>query len=257
MKPPPTRIVLLSDSAADGYQPSLRPAPLNFYGPAFGFAFLANMLTLTAAALMYRFADFVTFLGGSELELGHIVGFGMVGSMLMRLAQGVGIDRHGPRGVWLLSLAMFAASMLGHLFVSQPNHIAIFVLQALYRTSLAGVFGASFTYVSRSLPVEGMARAIGTLGTAGMLGMFIGPVLGDFLSQSGASIATSPVGSIATASGAPGAANSIACFWLPRALPRALSSRPGSPLAECPGLKSDAGFMSRRCSGATIPAACC
>ena len=43
---------------------------------------------------LFRYADFVTCLGGSEYELGWIVGVGMLGSIAMRIFQGVGIDRY-------------------------------------------------------------------------------------------------------------------------------------------------------------------
>ena len=42
-------------------------------------------------SLLFRYADVVFFLGGSELLLGTIVGVGMIGSLAMRLAQGVGL----------------------------------------------------------------------------------------------------------------------------------------------------------------------
>src|SRR5437016_6297132 len=76
------------------------PEP-NVYGRAFWLSYLALTSLMVAVSLMYRYADFITFLGGTELELGVVVGVGMVGSLLMRLAQGVGIDRYGSRHIWI------------------------------------------------------------------------------------------------------------------------------------------------------------
>ena len=45
---------------------------------------------MTAWSLLYRYADFVRLLGGTEFHLGWIVGVGMVGSIFMRLALGRG-----------------------------------------------------------------------------------------------------------------------------------------------------------------------
>jgi hypothetical protein len=53
------------------------------------------MLISAAVAILYRYADFVTLLGGSEFHLGWIVGVGMVGSLSVRLALGSWIDHHG------------------------------------------------------------------------------------------------------------------------------------------------------------------
>ena len=61
-------------------------APKTAYGREFWLSYAALTTLMVAVSLMYRFADFVTFLGGSELDLGAIVGVGMVGSLAMRLA---------------------------------------------------------------------------------------------------------------------------------------------------------------------------
>jgi MFS family permease len=136
---------------------------------------------MVAISLMYRYADFVLFLDGTEWTVGRIVGVGMVGSLVMRFFQGYGIDHFGPRSIWLGSLAGFVLSLLGHVFVTNPDGLAIFLLRIGYSTSVAGAFGASITSVSRSLPLARMAEVIGSLGTSGFIAMALGPQLGDFL----------------------------------------------------------------------------
>jgi MFS family permease len=153
----------------------------NVYGRDFWCAYVANTAMMVAVSLLYRYADFVLYLGGSEWNVGLIVGIGMVGSLAMRAFQGFGIDHFGPRSVWLWSMALFVFSMLGHVAVSNVNGPAIFVLRILYTISLAGAFGASITSVSRRLPLARMAEVIGSLGTSGFVAMALGPQLGDFL----------------------------------------------------------------------------
>ena len=51
------------------------------YGAPFWFTYLANASLMVAVSLLFRYADFVEFLGGSELQLGLIVGAGMVGAL--------------------------------------------------------------------------------------------------------------------------------------------------------------------------------
>ncbi len=170
-------------TAATVFSPSLPQTRIpSAYGRAFWLTYLSLTTIMIAVSLMYRYADFITFLGGGEWELGAVVGVGMIGSLLMRLVQGAGIDRFGPRHVWLASAALFVVSMLGHLLVSRPGGIEIYVLQALYRTSIAGVFGAAFTFAFQQMPVHRMAEAVGTVGTASFLGMVIGPLIGDAIS---------------------------------------------------------------------------
>ncbi len=177
-----SRASRLSTSAAGA---PLRSQQREFLGlpGRFWLAYLAHLLMMTAAGMMYRYADLVTYLGGSELELGWIVGVGMIGSLTMRLTQGTVIDRAGPRDIWLFSLALLAASLAGHVWVQSAHGPAIYLLQILYRTALAGVFGASFTYVFQLLPPQRMGEGVGMIGIAGFMGMIVGPVIGDAIAS--------------------------------------------------------------------------
>ncbi len=55
------------------------------------------------------------------------------------------------------------------------------MLRVIFQTSIAGVFGASITYISRRAPMPRVAEIVGTLGTSGFVGMMAGTTLGDFL----------------------------------------------------------------------------
>ncbi len=136
---------------------------------------------MVAVSLLFHYADFVKQLGGTELNLGWIVGIGMVGSLAMRLAQGIGIDTYGPRRIWLISSALFVLSCLGHLLVSSPDGAAIFLLRIAYQCAIAGFFGASITFISGRAPITRVAEVVGTLGTSGFVGMIAGTTLGDLL----------------------------------------------------------------------------
>jgi MFS family permease len=136
---------------------------------------------MVAVSLLYRYGDFVSLLGGDEVDLGWIVAAGMVGSLMMRLAQGSGIDTYGPRRIWLWSSALFIVSCGGHLLVTSAEGPLIYALRVLYQTSVSGFFGASITYISGRAPIARMAEVIGTLGTSGFIGMMIGTQLGDRL----------------------------------------------------------------------------
>jgi hypothetical protein len=79
-------------TSAPPERPTVRKQPAA-YGRVFWFSYAANLCIMVAITLLFRYADFVTLLGGDEFDLGWIVGVGMVGSLAMRCAQGVGIDR--------------------------------------------------------------------------------------------------------------------------------------------------------------------
>jgi len=151
------------------------------YDRSFWCGYVANVLILVAVALMFRYSDFVTVLGGSAWNLGWIVGIGAIGSLAMRLTQGVGIDHFGPRKIWMLSLALVAASLLGHLLVTRVDGLMIYVLRIGYQCGLAGTFASQITYVSQRAPRARMAEVLGVLGSSGFIGMTLGSQLGDVL----------------------------------------------------------------------------
>lgn len=172
---------------------SLEPAPpksahsreQTTYDRAFWYAYTANTLIMVAVSLLFRYADFIHYLGGTELNLGWIVGIGMIGSLLMRMAQGRGIDQFGPRFVWVLSNCFFILSLVAHLFVTNVDGLAIYIVRIAFNTSVAGIFGASITNISLRAPTHRLAEVLGTLGTSGFLGMMLGTLLGDRLFGAG------------------------------------------------------------------------
>lgn len=154
------------------------------YGHHFWCTYAANALMMVAFSLLFRYSDFVELLGGNELTLGLIVGAGMIGSLSMRLFQGLGIDRYGSKQVWLISNVIFLFSLLAHLWITNVDGPAIYILRIVFQSSIAGVFGASITYISRRAPLLRVAEIVGTLGTSGFVGMMAGTTLGDWLCRS-------------------------------------------------------------------------
>ncbi len=166
--------------------PPTRPASVasrrhSAYGSPFWLAYAANLLVMVAVSLLFRYADFVTLLGGNELQLGWIVGVGMVGSLAVRAALGAGIDHYGARTVWVGSLMLFAATCFAHLAITSCHGPAIYLVRIGWCCSLAGIFGALMTFISGRASGSRMAEMVGMVGTAGFLGQMMGTQLGDLL----------------------------------------------------------------------------
>ena len=137
------------------------------FGLYFWFAYAANTTLMIGVSALFRYADFVTSLGGDEYELGWIVGIGMLGAIAMRIFQGVGIDRYGAGNIWIVSVALVCVSLFAHTQVSSLNTPLVFMARILYTTSLAGAFGASITFVSSRAPDGRTGEMIGALGGRG------------------------------------------------------------------------------------------
>ena len=167
--------------------PDAAPSPDSSHGYdlVFWMAYLSNGLTTVANAMMVCYSDFVTVLGGEERQLGLIVGVGMVGSIITRMVQGEFIDRYGAGRIWFWSTLLYCISLALHLTLSTAYSPAIFIVRVLMQSSIAGIFGASITFVSIRVVPNRMAEIIGTLGTSGFLGIMLGPALADWLRRRG------------------------------------------------------------------------
>lgn len=174
---------LPASSVRTSPQAAARPAarPSVGYGPVFWRTYAANTVMMVAFALLYRFADFVTVLGGSEIHLGWIVGVGTVGSLATRLFLGTAIDRQGPRQVWLGSTILFAICCFAHLGIGSCHGPAIYLLRIAWCSALAGFFGASTTFIAVGAAEIKVAEMVGMLGTSGFVGTVLGSALGDAL----------------------------------------------------------------------------
>ena len=143
---------------------------------------------MMAIALLYRYADFIKLLGGTEFHLGWIVGVGIAGSVATRLVIGSWIDRFGSGPLWIGSLLLFAVTCLAHLAVTTHNGPAVYLLHILFYSAVAGINGAAVTFVSHCGPEKKIAEMIGMWGTSGFIGAVLGTQLGDLLFSGAASI---------------------------------------------------------------------
>lgn len=158
------------------------------YDRTFLLCYLANTAMLVGVSLLFRYEDFVKNIGGTVFDLGLIVGIGTTGAITARLAQGLAIDRIGPRKIWLLCLAIYAASLFWHLRIEQLG-VEVYFARILMNTSLAGAFGSSIAFISLRSPANRVAETLGVLGSSGFIGMALGPVVGDMIFAADHSIA--------------------------------------------------------------------
>jgi len=164
------------------------PLPIakdSIYDLTFWAAYLSNALVSAGNTLLCRYADYVNFLGADEFHLGWIIGFGMVGSLIMRFALGRSIDRFGARRIWLLTILATALGCIVHLGINDYRGPAIYFARVFYIISLAGVFSASMTLISARAPKQRMAEVIGIYGSAGFAGILLGAPLADLLFPAG------------------------------------------------------------------------
>jgi MFS family permease len=148
------------------------------YTSQFWLAYVANFALVAANTLMYRFAELVAFLGGSEQAAGAVVGTGFAAALLVRLVIGQGVDRYGTRAVWVLSTLFFIGGAASLLLCHRVS-AGLYLARTLYAVGMAGMLTCSVVHVQDLVPPPLRTEAIGILGTSGFLAMIAGSNLGD------------------------------------------------------------------------------
>ena len=146
---------------------------------AFWMAFASQLLLCMTQAVLYRYADFVAMLGGTEIHLGWIGGVGMIGSMGMRWSLGQWLDGYGPRIVWTVSLVILAATCFVHWGLADYRGLPIYLARVAFCTAVAGASGAWTTAIVNRYSGPRMPEIISILSSAGFIGVMLGAHLGD------------------------------------------------------------------------------
>ncbi|WP_419193357.1 MFS transporter [Kolteria novifilia] len=158
--------------------------PRSLYDRNFALTFIAQSLFVLANTLLVHYARWIAFLGGDELDIGWVMGFGAVTALLVRPWIGLWIDRLGALTMWMVGLTLFIISALTNFLLADVG-VSIYVVRSLNVISTAIFFSASLTYITLMAPPDRRAEAIGTLGAAGFVGMMCGPWLGDWFVEDG------------------------------------------------------------------------
>ena len=157
---------------------ALRPTASPVYNRLFWLTFAANTVLVLANALTFRFAEFVTFLGGTEQVTGTVISVGVLSAVAVRFRLGQDIDACGTRRLWLASTLLFATAC-GLLILTNSISWVLYGARIAFAIGVAGMFTCSMVNIQNVVPAERRTEAIGSLGTSGFLGMIIGSLLGD------------------------------------------------------------------------------
>lgn len=90
-------------------------------------------------------------------------------------------DRFGPRAIYILSIALFAAGSL--LLVVADNASTLFAGRSLQGFGAGGIFPVATAVIAAKLPEKERGPALGILGVVFGLAFLIGPILGGILLQ--------------------------------------------------------------------------
>lgn len=124
---------------------------------------------------------FIKHIGGSESQVGLVVGAFMLSAVILRPIIGGLLDRYGRRpfilwGLLIFTLAMYFYSWVGGVFV-------LLGLRILQGFSWAVSTTAIFTAITDIIPSTRRGEGMGWFSTAMTLAMAIGPMCGIWITQ--------------------------------------------------------------------------
>jgi MFS family permease len=152
------------------------------YTPAFIALFLANLCMVSSFTTFFLFPLFITDRGGSEREIGVIMGIFALASAGCRPWIAEMIDRLGRKRCFTIGSVVMTLMPLLHLLLSGPlEHFysPLLVMRVVHGVGLAICFTAVFTFVADIIPEGRLNEGIGMFGVSGLIGMAIGPALAE------------------------------------------------------------------------------
>jgi len=150
------------------------------YNRIFWLSYIANVALVTAAALTFRFAELVAYLGGTEQIAGTIVSTGVFAAIIARLFLGQALDHYGTRKMWILSSLLFIAACSLFLVCTELSWL-IYAARMGFAVGAAGMFTSSIVHIQNQVPAQRRTEIIGNLGSSGFIGMIAGTQLGDWI----------------------------------------------------------------------------
>lgn len=156
------------------------PSSQSLYSRTFVIAVVSQSVFVMGNTLMTHHARWVKSLGGSETDVGQVLGFGAVIGLLVRPWMAQWINRIGARNMWGIGYLVFAVGALCNIFLQELNW-SVYAVRSIFVFGSSIVFASSLTYVTQISPRERRTEAIGIVGAGGFIGMLVGPALGDML----------------------------------------------------------------------------
>ena len=152
------------------------------YTPAFAALFLANLCTVASYATFFLFPLFVTSHGGSQQDIGILMGVFALASAVCRPWVAEMIDRWGRKRSYTVGCLFMTLLPLLHLWFSGPLakfYLPLLLLRILHGVGLAICFTAVFTLIVDLIPEQRLNEGIGMFGTSGLIGLAIGPAIAE------------------------------------------------------------------------------
>ncbi|HDG98807.1 MAG TPA: MFS transporter [Desulfobacterales bacterium] len=147
---------------------------------------LANLFTVSSFGIFFIFPLYIKSHGGSEADIGIIMGAFALSSVLCRPWVSEMIDRLGRKRSYSMGALTMAVMPLGYMLLKGnigKIYGPLLLFRLIHGVGLAICFTASFTYIADVLPRERINEGIGMFGATGLVGLALGPVIGEMVAR--------------------------------------------------------------------------
>jgi MFS family permease len=131
--------------------------------------------------LLITLPIYIEKIGGSESEIGLILGVFTISAVLLRPFIGKEVDRRGRKIILISGIVIFFISML--LYDHTKNVTSLLLLRVLHGIGWGAATTAATTLIADIAPPKRRGEAMGVFGMASNVAMAIGPALSMILLQ--------------------------------------------------------------------------
>jgi MFS family permease len=152
------------------------------YTPAFWAMALANLCHTASFSAFFLLPLYVLEEGGSQGDVGMVMGIFSMASAVCRPWISSMIDRIGRKRSYTLGSILMLTAPLLYLGLHDPlgTYYPLFILlRLMHGVGLAICFTAVFTFMADILPQGRLNEGIGMFGISGLLGIALGPILAE------------------------------------------------------------------------------
>ncbi|MBU2548496.1 MAG: MFS transporter [Proteobacteria bacterium] len=142
----------------------------------------AHFFAVASMSGMFLFPLFVTAHGGSEVDIGLLMGAMAMSAVASRPVVSWMIDRLGRRRSYGMGAMAMALTPLAYLLFDGPLggfYLPLTAVRIAHGVGLAVSFTAAFTYIADIIPTARLNEGLGMFGTTALVAMAVGPALAE------------------------------------------------------------------------------
>lgn len=152
------------------------------YSPSFWALALANLCHTASFAALFLLPLYVLEHGGSQRDVGLVMGAFALASALFRPWISEMIDRLGRKHSYTIGTLIMTVIPLVYLGFQEPlglTYPLFLLLRVIHGVGMAICFTAVFTFVADLMPQNRLNEGIGIFGISGLIGVALGPFLAE------------------------------------------------------------------------------